>query len=388
MRGSRTLVAALVLAALPAPRAAAQAIALSASPSELVEQAERLVAAEKYEEAFPLLERAMGAGEGRAYYVTGTLYQRGLGVDVDHERARAMHYQAAKRGYSPAMVTLGFSALHGYGTKADPKEALGWFQRADAAGHVDGALWLGVMLRDGTGVGRDLAAAEKFLMKALRLGSDDAPLELAALKGGGPGADPAEAYSWLIVASQAGDARRAKAWDKAKPLEARIDEASRKKAREKAAELFQKHVLPRSQNRMMSSFVRDPWKELRGTASNEPAKGKTGRYNYVNLTALRDAAKAYRKANGRRPSKLSELAPFLESGRVPTLVVGEHPAAAAETVYDGKACAGGRSDRVSPSRVGDTGRWGLAVAEGWYCDGAVFIDCTHRDPAGKRWADY
>ncbi|MGH0033434.1 MAG: caspase family protein [Myxococcota bacterium] len=76
-------------------------------------------------------------GDARAQTYVGEIYEKGLGLDPDHEAAAQWYAKAAEQGYSPAQVSLGQLYEKGLGVEKDPALALLWYRRAsglDAAG--------------------------------------------------------------------------------------------------------------------------------------------------------------------------------------------------------------------------------------------------------------
>ncbi len=68
-------------------------------------------------------------------YALGRLYERGLGVPTDLERAFGYFTRAAQRGHAEAAYLAGVMTENGRGTRRDETAARGWFAQSAAAGH-------------------------------------------------------------------------------------------------------------------------------------------------------------------------------------------------------------------------------------------------------------
>ncbi|WP_158913980.1 tetratricopeptide repeat protein [Caulobacter sp. S45] len=69
-------------------------------------------------------------GNPDAGYLSATMFDRGLGRDVDHVKAAYMLYSSASRGYYPAQLRLGEMYRDGVGVQADPHAAAYWLKQA------------------------------------------------------------------------------------------------------------------------------------------------------------------------------------------------------------------------------------------------------------------
>ncbi len=65
-----------------------------------------------------------------------------------------------------------------------------------------------------------------------------------------------------------------------------------------------------------------------------------------------------------------------------------HPPGSGVEHYGNEVCRGSTNAHISPVSLRDTGRWGYVQDPKSPCFGQVFIDCTHKDFAGRLWADY
>jgi len=144
---------------------------------------------------------------------------------------------AADQGYPPAQVMMGY--LSETGTPAglvdkDPAQAIDWYKKSAAQDNPLGEWLLGRMIYTGTGTSRDLNEAGKWFQKAAShndpfgqylldgqnyagaaqsfrsaamQGLPQAQEQLGMLLKNGQGvtADKSEAYTWLLVSSDAGN---------------------------------------------------------------------------------------------------------------------------------------------------------------------------------------
>lgn len=106
------------------------------------------VKAGRYEDAVPLLEQGIAAGNVLAHGVYGDMLFRGDGVATDPQRAVAL-YEAVSASFAPAQFALGVAYAEGVGVEADRGKALEFLRLAEGAG-VPGAAEQIAALEPGT----------------------------------------------------------------------------------------------------------------------------------------------------------------------------------------------------------------------------------------------
>ncbi|HZY67916.1 MAG TPA: tetratricopeptide repeat protein [Devosia sp.] len=109
-----------------------------------------LARAERFDEAVPLLEEGVVAGNVLAHVVLGDLLMAGAGVDEDPERAIGL-YRAVAQTFGPAQLSLGLAYANGIGVPQDREEALRWLRRADEMGVEEAVPELTALLGEGEG---------------------------------------------------------------------------------------------------------------------------------------------------------------------------------------------------------------------------------------------
>jgi TPR repeat protein len=122
--------------------------------------------------ALHLLTPLADGGNATAQYWLADIYQYGLGVRRDPQKAIDLLTKAASQGFVPAEQRLGEIYLHGRLVLQDVKRARDWFGKAAVAG------------------------------------DDSAQYELSQFyeQGLGAQADPVEAYAWAAIAAEHGNA--------------------------------------------------------------------------------------------------------------------------------------------------------------------------------------
>tara|TARA_B100000315_G_scaffold260775_1_gene325087 strand:+ start:1976 stop:2545 length:570 start_codon:yes stop_codon:yes gene_type:complete len=110
---------------------------------------------EDYVEAFQNFWQAAEAGDMKAQFNLGLMYENGSGVPQDVKAAVYWYRQAAESGYALAQVNLGLMYENGNGVTQDAKEAVHWYRQAAKDGYVLAQYNLGVMYAKGKGVSRD-----------------------------------------------------------------------------------------------------------------------------------------------------------------------------------------------------------------------------------------
>ena len=126
----------------------------------LTRLARALTAAEDYDEARALFERAAAMGDAVAMNGLGYLYQNGRGVAPDDDAALRWYRAAVEAGDLPAAANVGWMYETGRGmARPDHAEAVRWYRLAAEAGHARAQVNLGWMYANGRGVDLDDAAA-------------------------------------------------------------------------------------------------------------------------------------------------------------------------------------------------------------------------------------
>jgi hypothetical protein len=133
-----------------------------------------------YARARALLEPLHAQGEPRATFYLSLIYQKGLGVEADPERARRLLRQAADGGDPAAQYNLGNEYLREGGEAGAARAAALWRQAAEQ-GLVLAQHNLGSLYALGKGVERDLEQARYWYRMAQRNGSTRSAELLAAL---------------------------------------------------------------------------------------------------------------------------------------------------------------------------------------------------------------
>lgn len=141
-------------------------------PSPALLKAFRLLEAQEYEQARPILEAEVQAGDAVAAFNLGLMAQAGLGMDVD-------------------LI-----------------EAVDLFERAQTSGLPQASFSLAMMLLDGSAPkGRDYIRARELLLEAADAGYSPAfsVLSMIDLSGAAGTADLNEAHKWACLAGQTGE---------------------------------------------------------------------------------------------------------------------------------------------------------------------------------------
>jgi hypothetical protein len=126
------------------------------------------------EKAVSFLERAVERGSPEAQMELAKLYEQGIGVDIDEERALELYRAAADQGFADAINDLGF--LHyngGLGLRPNPDRALELFERAADLRHPEAQFNFAALIDDGLIPDKGPKDAASYLYAALRSGSRD-----------------------------------------------------------------------------------------------------------------------------------------------------------------------------------------------------------------------
>lgn len=195
-----------------------------------------------YHSGARLLLETEASGNPLVQYNLGVLYEEGLGLDRDIQRAIVYYRRAAENGFAPAQLRYAQFLLHGENIPADRVAAEQWYiaaaeqgnaiaqyslavmlldRKDDSVAHERGLSWLllaaekgneeaqytlGINYFHGGGLAQDYAKAGLYLSSSAEAGRADAQYYLAILnlEGWGRSADPAEAWKWLQLAAAGG----------------------------------------------------------------------------------------------------------------------------------------------------------------------------------------
>jgi TPR repeat protein len=174
---------------------------------------------EAFRRARLALEDAQQRGYVAAIYNLAVVYDQGLGVDQDVDRANELFKRAANQGFPLAMYTL--AQRYAEGDKGsiirDDGQAYEWYAKASDSGLIDATVKVGESLWRGTGVpnGANPRRAVEALQRAAEAGSNKAKLLLGSYYTVGRSnytddsksvrQDPALALLWMGRAAESND---------------------------------------------------------------------------------------------------------------------------------------------------------------------------------------
>lgn len=160
-----------------------------------------------YQELLPEAQ----AGNPEAEYMIGELTADGLGTRRSAQVAAGWYKLAARHGYEPAYVTLGFLYLYGAGSEddptavaADPAKAAEYLKAAADQGDKTAEYLLGQIYLQGDRVKQDYAQAYRYTVRAANRGVVGAQFNAGFMTARGLGTprNPVEAYKWFSLAAQ------------------------------------------------------------------------------------------------------------------------------------------------------------------------------------------
>jgi hypothetical protein len=124
--------------------------------------------------AAAFLEKASEAGDPEAMFELARMYERGIGVEQDVDKALALFRKSADEGFADAINDLGF--LHyqgGLGIARDPKKAIELFGQAADQRHPEAMFNYAALIDDGVVDGKEPDDAAEYLYRALRSGNEE-----------------------------------------------------------------------------------------------------------------------------------------------------------------------------------------------------------------------
>ncbi|MCU0831914.1 MAG: peptidoglycan-binding protein [Rhizobiaceae bacterium] len=243
--------------AVPAPDAAAQAIAGSAA----------LVASLPQGFGPQPLVTAATTGDAKAMFEIGRRFAEN-GADPEGLKTAVQWFDAAAQtGFAPAQYRLGNMHEKGLGTPLDAAKAKLWYQMAAEQGNASAMHNLAVLFANGAEGAPDAESAARWFVQAAELGVADSQYNLGILaaKGQGVAQDLEESYKWFAIVAKAGDKDAASKRDEiAKALRPEQLESARAKA-----ELWKPKELVATANDIS---VPDEWRIAQATTASVDVK--------------------------------------------------------------------------------------------------------------------
>ncbi|MHA7775444.1 caspase family protein [Roseibium sp. M-1] len=124
--------------------------------------------------AAAFLEKASEAGDPEAMFELARMYERGIGVDQDVDKALELFRRSADEGFADAINDLGFLYFQGgLGVVRDPKKAIDLFGQAADLRHPEAMFNYAALIDDGIVDGRQAEDAAEYLYRALRSGNEE-----------------------------------------------------------------------------------------------------------------------------------------------------------------------------------------------------------------------
>ena len=134
------------------------------------------------------------------------IHYHGLGVPMNHAKAKKWYLSAAEAGHVSAQYNLGWMYENGRGVSRDNKIAVKWYRLAAEAGHAFAQYNLGQIYENGEGVDQDKKdkIAVKWYRLAAEAGHIPAQYKLGWMYANGWGIkqNHLSAYMWFYLANQ------------------------------------------------------------------------------------------------------------------------------------------------------------------------------------------
>ncbi len=140
-----------------------------------------------FEKAVNWYRKAAKQGSVEAQHNLGVMYDLGKGVPQSYSMAAEWYRQAANQGFVESQNSLGMMYELGQGVPQDYKQAVEWYRKAAARGNTESQHSLGMMYELGQGVPQDYKAAAEWYAKA----GDKKNLAAVQAKAAGKPADTA-----------------------------------------------------------------------------------------------------------------------------------------------------------------------------------------------------
>ena len=138
----------------------------------------------RYRRAHKHLKELAESGHAKSQTILGFLYEKGLGVEKDAEKAFSYYKKAAAQGLAEAESRIGHLLLDaGDAMKVDEQDAFSWLESAANQGVAEAQLTMGKLYREGKHVPLSNRKATIWLRKAADQGNDEARKMLEEIPG-------------------------------------------------------------------------------------------------------------------------------------------------------------------------------------------------------------
>lgn len=212
---------------------------------------------QNYETARGFFEKAGAEGDAISLYYLGNMYNEGLSVDKDEDKAKLYYKRAAELGHADSQMLTGvFLIIDGIAQRNREyqqemfRRAVEWLEKATKQGNMEAAFWLGDMLRKGLGAEKDEKRGISLLRASSDSGNPNAQAMLGALywKGqSGIEKDLMKAHA-LMSKSVRGD--NPQAVNLLELIEAEMTEEQRKTATELSKKAAAEETKKKTKNRL------------------------------------------------------------------------------------------------------------------------------------------
>jgi len=166
-----------------------------------------LFATLEWDRALPVCQREAASGNVASERTLGTLYDRGLGTELNAKQAVVWYQRASDAGDRVAQYRLAMLVRDGKGVKSNQKMALDLFRKSASQGDADAQSALGTAYERGDGVKRDYAQAVDWYQQAATQGHPGAAYRLGVLYAQGKGVAKSDsaAIAWWTKAAAEGE---------------------------------------------------------------------------------------------------------------------------------------------------------------------------------------
>lgn len=122
-----------------------------------------------YQEFLPVAE----AGDKKAQLLLGLMYDNGLGIEQNYQRAAHWYRRAAEQGQPRAQFNLGLMYESGEGIKRDQAAAVGWVRKSAEQGYAEAQDKLARFFEEGEYIEQDLVQSHLWYSLAASKGAQE-----------------------------------------------------------------------------------------------------------------------------------------------------------------------------------------------------------------------
>ena len=154
-------------------------------------------------ESVQFLEHSSNMGSGYASYILGLLYENGVTVEKDFDKAASFYLKSDEQGISHGLNRLGQCYENGLGTNVDYEKAVSFYKKAAEKGNAYALCNIGVCYLKKHGVPKDMEKAIDYFKQSAEKDNPRALCNLGIFYASGHGVERNEKMAFDLIKKSA-----------------------------------------------------------------------------------------------------------------------------------------------------------------------------------------